>query len=228
MAEENMGAEVLIEAGKHNDSDEVAAFAEKILVLGCGALARELLDVVRRNGLDNVTVECLPAKYHNTPSLIPGAVAKRLERGGFDRALIGYGDCGTGGALDAVLEEFGAERLPGAHCYEFFATGDVFAGIHDDDPRTFYLTDFLARNFDRLVWTGLGLDRHPELLDAYFGNYRRVVYLSQLDDKDTVAAAQRGAARLGLEFEHRRVGLGDLETEIVEFSQIRTARNEEQ
>ena len=191
---------------------------DRVLVLGCGALAKELLDVVRRNRLDHVTVECLPAKLHNTPAQIPGAVARRLARGGYDRALIGYGDCGTAGALDAVLEQFGAERLPGAHCYEFFATGDVFAAIHDDDPRTFYLTDFLVRQFDRVVWAGLKLDRHPELLDAYFGNYRRVVYLSQFEDPDMVGRARRCADKLGLQFEHRHVGLGELETDLIGFS----------
>ncbi len=196
---------------------------ERVLVLGCGALAKELADVVRRNRLDHVTVECLPAKLHNTPAQIPGAVAHRLARGGYDRVLIGYGDCGTAGALDVVLEEFGAERLPGAHCYEFFATGDVFAAIHDDDPGTFYLTDFLVRHFDRLVWAGLKLDRHPELLDAYFGNYRRVVYLSQFDNPDMVARARQCADKLGLRFEHSHVGFGELETELIRFSRARRA-----
>ena len=194
---------------------------EQLLVLGCGALAKELLEVVGRNRLDHVTVECLPAKLHNTPAQIPAAVAQRLAAGGYDRALIGYGDCGTAGALDVVLEEFGADRLPGAHCYEFFATGNVFASIHDDDPGTFYLTDFLVRHFHRLVWKGLGLDRHPQLLADYFGNYRRVVYLSQFDNPDMVELARECADKLGLQFEHRSVGLGDLETELIEFSSTR-------
>jgi len=194
---------------------------ERTLLLGCGALAKELLEVVRRNRLDHVTVECLPAKLHNTPAKIPGAVAERLARGGFDRAFVGYGDCGTAGALDVVLEEFGAERFPGSHCYEFFAGGDVFAAIHDHDPRTFYLTDFLVRQFDRLVWMGLGLDRYPELLDDYFGNYRRVVYLSQFDTPNLVERARQCADKLGLEFEHRHVGLGELETKLVTVSNAR-------
>jgi uncharacterized protein DUF1638 len=191
---------------------------DHVLVLGCGALAKEMADVVARNRLDHVTVECLPAKLHNTPAEIPRAVANRLARGGYDRALIGYGDCGTAGALDAVLDEFGAERLAGAHCYEFFASSDVFAAIHDDDPRTFYLTYFLARHFDRLVWAGLKLDRHPELLEAYFGNYRRVVYLSQFKSLDLVERARLCADKLGLRFEHRHVGLGELETKLIGFS----------
>jgi len=185
-----------------------------VLVLGCGALARELSDVVQRNSLDHVTVEFLPAKLHNTPALIPEAVARRLALGGYDHALIGYGDCGTAGALDTVLKEFDAERLPGAHCYEFLATGDLFATLHDDNLRTFYLTDFLVRHFDRLVWMALGLDRHPELLDTYFGNYQRVVFLSQFTSPDLAVGARRCAERLKLRFEHHHVGLGDLETAV--------------
>ncbi|MEE9178093.1 MAG: DUF1638 domain-containing protein [Acidimicrobiia bacterium] len=191
---------------------------DRVLLLGCGALAKEMADVVLQNRLDHVTVECLPAKLHNTPAEIPRAVAGRLASGGYDRALIAYGDCGTAGALDAVLEEFGAERLAGAHCYEFFARSDVFTAIHDDDPRTFYLTDFLVRHFDRLVWAGLKLDRHPELLEAYFGNYVRVMYLSQFDSSDMVDRARRCADKLGLRFEHRHVGLGELETKLIGFS----------
>lgn len=196
---------------------------ERVLVLACGALAKELLDVVQRNRLDHVTADFLPAKLHNTPNLIPAAVGRRLKRGDYDYALVGYGDCGTAGALDAVLEEFDAERLPGAHCYEFFATGNVFASMHDDVPGTFYLTDFLVRHFDRLVWRGLGLDRHPDLLDAYFGNYERIMYLSQFASPDLVEDAERCANKLGLAFEHRDVGLGDLETTLIGLPGIRKA-----
>lgn len=184
----------------------------KVLVLGCGAIVNELLAVIRANRLEGFEVECLPAKLHNTPSLIPGLVAERLEaaRGRYRQVFVGYADCGTGGLLDRVLEEYGVERLPGSHCYEFLAGSEVFARIHDDDPRTFYLTDYLARHFDRLVWHGLGLDRWPQLLPDYFGNYRRVVYLSQFPTDELLSRAAAGAARLGLEFEHIPVGLGDL------------------
>jgi len=187
---------------------------ERVLVLACGALAAELLDVVNRNRLDHVTVEFVPSRLHNTPALIPGAVSRRLARGGYDRAIIGYGDCGTAGALDAVLENFDAERLPGAHCYEFFSTGSLFASFQDDTPGTFYLTDFLVRHFHRLVWESLGLDRHPELLATYFGSYQRVLYVSQFEDSGLMLEAQRCAERLGLNFEHHHVGLGNLEASL--------------
>lgn len=188
-----------------------------VLVLACGALAREILDLVRLNDWSHVTLECLPARLHNRPELIPDAVARRLDAvaGEFDRVLVGYADCGTGGLLDRVLAERGVERLPGAHCYEFFAMRPVFETLHDAEPGTFYLTDYLARHFDRFVWNHLGLDRHPELRDAYFGNYTRVVYLSQRDSPDLVAAAEAAARRLGLRFEQHRVGYGDLETALV-------------
>lgn len=184
---------------------------ERVLVIACGALAREMVDVVRGNGLDWVDVECLPASLHNTPKKITAAVADRLDRAGhkYNKVFVGYADCGTGGELDRLLEERGVERLPGAHCYEFFAGSDLFASLHDADPATFYLTDFLAKHFDRLVWDGLGLDRWPQLRDDYFGNYRRLVYLSQTQSPDLVEKARSAAERLGLEFEHKHVGYGD-------------------
>lgn len=190
--------------------------APSLLVLACGALAREITDLVRLNGWSHVTVECLPARLHNRPEQIPGAVAERLDGAAarYDRILVGYGDCGTGGLLDDVLAARGVERFPGAHCYEFYATTPLFTRLHDAEPGTFYLTDFLARHFDRLVWRHLGLDRHPELRDAYFGNYSRIVYLSQARSEELVAAAEQAANRLGLRFEHRAVGYGDLEASL--------------
>lgn len=188
----------------------------KVLVIGCGAMARELLAVVERNGLANVTVTCLPAQYHNTPSLIPAAVEERIvaNSGEYDRIFVAYGDCGTGGMLDRVLERHGVERLEGAHCYEFLAGSLRFAYMHNAEPTTFYLTDFLARHFERLVWQGLGLDRWPQLRDDYFGNYTRVVYLSQVDDPRLEELARNAAEALGLKFAHERVGYGDMEPAI--------------
>jgi hypothetical protein len=187
----------------------------RVLVVGCGALARELVDLTR--GLPNVDITCLPATLHNRPGGIPAAVRDRIRtrRAGYDRVFVAYADCGTGGLLDRVIEEEGVDRLPGAHCYEFYAGRPDFARLTDEEPATFFLTDFLARNFERLVWRGLGLDRHPELLPDYFRNYRRLVYLSQRDDPELVATSRRAAARLGLTFEHRVTGYGELATSIV-------------
>lgn len=190
--------------------------SRSVLVIGCGAMARELLEVVSRNGLANIEVTCLPARYHNTPQLIPPAVEERIEaaKGDYDRIFVAYGDCGTGGLLDRVLERHGVERLAGAHCYEFLAGAAQFAALHEAEPTTFYLTDFLVRNFDRLVWHGLGLDRWPQLLPDYFGNYTRVVYLAQVDDPVLTDKAQEAATRLGLGFERIHVGYGDLDERI--------------
>lgn len=159
----------------------------------------------------------LPATLHDRPERIPDAVRERIRsaRGRYERIFVAYADCGTGGLLDRVLvEEGGVERLPGAHCYEVFAGRTDFARLAEEEPGTFYLTDFLTRAFDRLVVGGLGLDRHPELLPVYFGNYRRLVYLAQADDPALLAAAHRAADRLGLAFEHRRTGYGELATSI--------------
>lgn len=192
------------------------------LVIGCGALAVELVELTRRAGLPAMDLTCLPASLHNRPGRIPAAVAARIRRAradGYDRIFVAYADCGTGGTLDRVLEAEGVARLEGAHCYEVYAGRAAFAALADEEPGTFYLTDFLARNFDRLVVQGLGLDRHPELLPLYFGNYRRVVYLAQTDDDVLTARAEAGARRLNLAFERRLVGLGELAPAIAAFAQ---------
>jgi hypothetical protein len=182
---------------------------ERILIVACGALAREIKQVLDANGWSHATIQCLPPELHNRPELIPGAVAEQIRGPGadFDRVYVAYADCGTGGRLDAMLEAEGVERLPGAHCYEFFAGSTQFQALADAEPGTFYLTDFLARHFDRLVWRALGLDRHPELLATYFGNYRRLVYLSQRQDPDLHARAVQAAESLGLEFQLVHTGL---------------------
>jgi len=191
-----------------------SAAAPRVLIVGCGALARELVTLTR--GLPNVDITCLPATLHNRPGGIPEAVRQRIRRrrSGYDRVFVAYADCGTGGLLDNVIAEEGVERLAGAHCYEFYAGREAFEQLQDEELGTFYLTDFLARNADRLVFEALGLDAHPELRDAYFGNYRRLVYLAQTDDPALDAAARRAARRLGLAFERRFTGLGDLATTI--------------
>jgi hypothetical protein len=188
------------------------AVRPEVLVLACGAVAREVLAVIEMNGWDHVTVRCLPAKLHSTPQKIPAAVDAKLAelKGRYERVFVAYADCGTGGALDPVLERHGVERLPGAHCYGFLAGNSVWDEIHEEDPATFYLTDFLARHFEALVIRGLKLDVHPELEPLVFGNYRRLVYLAQTDDPELLARARAAAARLGLAFEHRRTGYGEL------------------
>jgi len=195
----------------------------RVLVVGCGALARELVALTR--DLPNVDITCLPATLHNRPGGIPAAVRERIRRrrAGYDRVFVAYADCGTGGLLDPVIAEEGVERLAGAHCYEFYATSPEFARIVDDEPATFFLTDFLARNFDRLVIKGLGIDRHPELREQYFGNYRRLVYLAQTDDPALATAAKRAARRLGLDYEQRNTGYGQLGTTIAAVAAGRPA-----
>ncbi len=185
---------------------------QRILVVACAALVREVRAVLDQLASAEMTYETefLPAPLHNRPELIPAAVREVIDRRSaeFDRVLVGYADCGTGGLLDAALVGTEAVRLPGAHCYEFFAGTDVFSCWHDAELGTFYLTDFLARHFDALVIGGLGIDRHPQLQEMYFGNYTRVLLLSQSDDPSVIAFGQAAADRLGLAFEHHHVGLG--------------------
>lgn len=186
------------------------------LILACGALSHEIIALIRANGWDHVAVQCLPAELHNRPEEIPGAVRDKLRaaREHYDHVFVAYADCGTGGRLDAVLAEEGVERLPGAHCYEFYAGSELFHELAEEEPGTFYLTDFLARHFERLIIHGMGIDRHPELMPMLFGNYRRLVYLAQRDDADLRARARAAAERLGLEYEYRRTGYGDLGTSL--------------
>ena len=184
----------------------------RLLVIACGALAHEITALRRANGWDRMEVRCLPAELHNRPEKIPAAVRALIHesRGDFQSIFVAYADCGTGGMLDVVLREEGVERIPGAHCYEFFATAPVFAALADAEPGTFYLTDFLLRHFERLVIRGLGLDTHPELFAAYFGNYRKLVYLAQAPEAGSCGQAREIAGRMGLEFEYRQTGYGTL------------------
>lgn len=182
------------------------------LLVACGALARELKAVIAANGWAHMQVAPLPAILHNRPERIPAAVraAIRAGRRTHDRILVLYGDCGTGGALDAVLAEEGVERIAGPHCYAFHAGQAEFDALMEEEIGSFFLTDYLARHFDRLVWRGLGLDRHPELRPMMFGHYRRVVHLVQQPDPATASRAQAAAARLGLPLVARDTGLRGL------------------
>ena len=191
-----------------------------VLLIACGALAKEIVALQKRNGWSHMKIQCLPAELHNRPEKIPAAVRATIEehREYFEHIFVAYADCGTGGLLDQVLAEFNIERLPGAHCYEFFAGETVFSEFGEAEPGTFYLTDFLTRHFDRLVKKGLGLDKHPELTTAYFGNYRRIVYLSQTKSDRLAALAEEHARYLGLQYEHRHTGLGNVEQHIKEHT----------
>lgn len=179
------------------------------LIIACGALVSELRSVLVATGIeDSVEVKYLPANLHNRPENIAPQVEEILASSSRRRVFVAYADCGTGGHLDLVLAKYPkVERLPGAHCYEFFAGTNEFMSAHDEEPGTFYLTDFLAKHFDALVWQGLGLDEHPALRETYFGNYRRVLLLSQTNNVEIVSAGRLAAQKLGLEFEHRHVGL---------------------
>jgi hypothetical protein len=186
--------------------------AAGVLVIACGALAHEIVALRKLNNWPHLTIQCLPAELHNRPEKIPAAVQEKIQanRGRYASMFVAYGDCGTGGLLDAMLAQEQVERIPGAHCYEFFAGSSAFATLSDDEPGTFYLTDFLLRHFDRLVVHGLGIDRHPELMAVYFGNYRRLVYLAQLESPQLIEDARVAAKRLGLAFEYRFTGYGEL------------------
>ncbi|NQV47886.1 MAG: DUF1638 domain-containing protein [Rhodospirillaceae bacterium] len=183
------------------------------LLIACGALAHEITALFEIHGWDHFTIKCLPAKLHNQPALIPDLVREKIRenKADFDRILVVYGDCGTGGELDRVLTEEGVERIAGPHCYEFFAGTKDFEAIAEADPGSFYLTDYLTRHFDRLIIEGLGLDRYPQLLGDYFGNYTQLVYLAQIEDAGLKADAEAAAGRLGLAFKYVFTGYGGLQ-----------------
>ncbi len=192
--------------------------AASTLVIACGAIAREVIAVTRANRWSHVDVTCLPAELHNRPEKIPAAVQDKIRkyRADYDQVFVAYADCGTGGLLDKVLREEGVERIAGAHCYEFYAGSAAFADMAEQELGTFYLTDFLLRHFDRLVIRGLGIDRHPQLLQEYFGHYRKLVYLAQAPQPDAYAQAQAAADRLGLVCEIKVTGYGELASSLAQ------------
>lgn len=183
----------------------------RVLVVACGALAREITSLQRAYGWDHLTLVCLPAILHNRPERIPSAVADTIaaRRAGHDRVFVAYGDCGTGGRLAALCDDLGATMIDAPHCYAFYEGAAAFRD-NADEIDAFYLTDFLARQFDAFVWEPLGLDRHPQLRDMYFGHYAKLVYLAQTDDPALTARAADAADRLGLGFERRFTGFGEL------------------
>ena len=191
-----------------------------VLLIACGALAREIVSLIEHNRWTAFDVACLPAKWHNTPQLITPAVRDRIReaRGRYRKIFVAYGDCGSGGLLDRMLAEEGIERIDGPHCYAFYSGNDNFSRTAEDDVTAFYLTDYLARHFDKLIWDGLGLKDHPELLADYFGNYTKLIYLAQTRDEELAKRAMAAAKKLGLQYEYRYTGYGELETALKERS----------
>ncbi|MEO0401274.1 MAG: DUF1638 domain-containing protein [Pseudomonadota bacterium] len=191
-----------------------ASGSGRILLIACGALAREIIDLKAANGWTHMDLTCLPAKLHLYPDQITGAVraAVAKHRDAYVTIFVVYADCGTGGHLDAACQDMGVQMVAGPHCYSFFEGNERFAKQSESEITTFYLTDFLVRQFDAFIMKPMGLDRHPELRDMYFGNYEKLVYQAQTDDPALTAKAQDAARTLGLAFERRLTGYGDLET----------------
>ncbi len=185
--------------------------SEKILVLACGALAREILALKEMHGWTHLELHCLPAKLHLFPDQIPQAVREAVEefRPQYDKIFLAFADCGTGGILQKTADELGIEMIEGPHCYSFFDGNEAFA--ERGEVTSFFLTDFLVRQFDSFVWKPMGFDKHPELIPMMFGNYETLVYLAQTEDAELDRLAQEGAKRLGLKFERRFTGYGDLQ-----------------
>lgn len=198
-----------------------AEAAGRVLLIACGALAHEILALKRMNGWTHLDLQCLPANLHLWPDRIPAAVeaAVTAHRAAYDDVFVVYADCGTGGLLQAKCAELGVGMVEGPHCYAFFEGNAAFAARAEDEFDAFYLTDFLVRQFDAFVWKPMGLDRHPQLRDMYFGNYRKLVYQAQLDDPVLDAKAQDCAARLGLAYERRLTGYGDLATTLARVAE---------
>ncbi|WP_372572895.1 DUF1638 domain-containing protein [Ruegeria jejuensis] len=186
----------------------------RVLLIACGALAREILALIKANGWSHMTLTCLPAIYHLHPDKIPQAVEDAVlkNRDEYDDIFVVYADCGTGGMLHSLCDRLGVQMVAGPHCYSFFEGNDRFAELAEDEFTAFYLTDFLVRQFDAFIWKPMGLDRHPELRDMYFGNYTKLVYQAQIDDPALTEKARACAERMGLEFERRVTGYGDLKT----------------
>jgi len=187
-----------------------------ILVITCAAIAREVNEIKKLGQWSQMDLQAITADLHSRPEKIAPAVAAKIDaaRDRYQHIFVAYGDCGTSGELDRVLEARGVKRLPGAHCYDFLAGRERFRQMQEDEPGTFYLTDFLAQHFQRLVIEILGIDRHPELKEMYFGNYTRLLYLAQTESEELTAMAQSAAEQLGLRFERVFTGMGEMVPEL--------------
>ncbi len=184
----------------------------KTLLIACGAVAKEIVAINKINDWNHLDITCLPAIWHNTPDKIPGGVREKIRENKdiYKNIMVVYGDCGTGGELDRVLEEEGVKRIDGVHCYAFYTGLDAFDKMHNDDITCFYLTDYLAKHFDSLIMDGMGITKHPELLPMYFGNYTTLVYLAQTENQELQDLAQQAAEKIGLKYQYKFTGYGEL------------------
>ncbi|MGX5827257.1 DUF1638 domain-containing protein [Mesorhizobium sp. 43Arga] len=196
---------------------------DRLLVIACGMIAREVLAVKEQLGLTHLELTCLPAEFHFYPDRIAPAMDRAIEKAkaeGYINIFVGYADCGTGGLLDRVIEKHGVERMAGPHCFAFYQGMEAYAKVADDDMMSFYMTDFLCRQFDAFFMKPLGLDKHPELIKDYFGNYEKLVYLAQTDDPELDKVAEKAAALLGLAYERRATGYGDLTAGMAQAAKV--------
>ena len=189
---------------------------KEILIIGCGAIAHEVKEIIRLNNWDNVRLQCLNADLHNTPKILPAKIKESIDSNinDYSKIFLAYADCGTGGLIDLILKDYDIERLDGAHCYEFYSGSSVFEELSEKEIGTFYLTDFLVKNFDRLVVDGLGIQKYPALKEEYFKNYKNVVYLAQKQDNVLESKARECADYLNLEFSALFTGLNNLENQL--------------
>lgn len=198
----------------NNDSTAKRMNAEKVRIIACGAIAREVLAIKDANGLDHIDLKCLPALWHVWPDKIAPAMREAIAEAraeGFGKVFIGYAECGTKGELDKICAEEGIERIAGPHCYAFFTGTEKFLKECEDEFTAFYLTDLITRQFEAFVIEPLKFDKHPELIPMVFGNYEKIVYLAQTEDTALQEKAKWAADYLGLAYEYRYTGMGDLE-----------------
>ena len=191
---------------------------KEILIIGCGAIAHEVREIIELNNWDNVRLQCLNADLHNTPKILPKKIKEAIDTNlnDYSKIFLAYADCGTGGLIDFILKDYDIERLDGAHCYEFYSGSSVFKELSEKEIGTFYLTDFLVKNFDRLVIDGLGIQKYPALKEEYFKNYKNVVYLAQKQDNVLESKARECADYLNLEFSVHFTGLKNLGNQLNE------------
>ena len=211
--------DLLDDDGLTNGTITLSNSRDGTLVVACGAIAREILAINEILSWDNISIKCLPAIYHNYPEKIAPAVTEVVKNNKqkYQKIYVAYADCGTGGMLEKACKDLGVEMIQGPHCYSFFEGNISFAKRLN--PTAFFLTDFLARQFDAFVWNPLGLDKHPELIDTYFGNYTKLVYLAQTNDEILKHKAADCARKLNLDFEYKLTEYGDLKNTFIKWKE---------